>query len=322
MVKKLGSKFLVNTQATDQQLWPSAATLNNGGFVVTWIDFSSLSDGSASSIKAQLFDASGAKVGSEFLVNSSTANNQLQPEVTGIGGGNLVITWTDYSGTLGDTDVSSIKGQMFNAAGARLGSEFLVNTQTAKDQINPSVAGLSNGGFVVTWQDNSGMLGDPSGCGIAAQIFNNGGYKVGSEFLVNTATNGDQTTPRVASLANGGFVITWDDISGTLGDSSAWSIKAQIYNASGAKVGTEILVNTQTANNQLDPAITPLSNGGFVIAWDDYSGTLGDTSGNCVALQIFEASGNKVARNTASTPRPPTIRNTLQSRRSATVALL
>jgi hypothetical protein len=52
---------------------------------------------SAPSIKPQVFDAAGAKVGSEFLVNTQTANGQYVPTITGY----------DSSGTLGDSSGTS-----------------------------------------------------------------------------------------------------------------------------------------------------------------------------------------------------------------------
>ena len=42
-----------------------------------------------------------------------------------------------------------------------------------------------------------------------------------------------------------------------------------MFAADGAPVGSEIRVNTATANDQMVPQITALSNGGFVVTWDD-----------------------------------------------------
>lgn len=65
--------------------------------------------------------------------------------------------------------------------------------------------------------------------------------RVGSEFLVNTETAGLQYNSTITGLADGGFVVTWMDVSGTLGDSDGSSIKAQVFDASGAKQGSEFL---------------------------------------------------------------------------------
>ena len=261
------------------------AGLANGGFVVTWSDLSS--SFSLGVVKAQEFDASGNKVGSELVVDYPRLF-PFNPSVTGLTNGGFVVTWRDMSSTLGDSSGWSIKAHVFDANGVTVGSsEFLVNTQTAGNQSNPTITGLTNGGFVVTWQDLSGTLGDNSGSSIKAQVFDASGAKVGSEFLLNTQTAGDQSNPTITALTNGGFVVTWSDLSGTLGDSSGWSIKAQVFDASGAKVGSEFLVNTETANDQSIPSVTGLTNGNFVVTWHDLSQTLGDSSSGSIKAQVF-----------------------------------
>jgi hypothetical protein len=46
-----------------------------------------------------------------------------------------------------------------------------------------------------------------------------------------------------------------------------------------SKLGSEILVNTATAGSQSDQQITALSNGGFVVTWQDDSQGVGGTTG-------------------------------------------
>ena len=292
---KVGAEFRVNTETNADQLAPVITGLSNGGFVVTWFDNSqTLGDGEGTSIKAQVFSANGTPVGSETLVNSSTSYSQFAPTVTGLSNGGFAITWTDDSGEGGDDDGTSIKAQLFAADGSKVGSEFLVNTETGGSQDNATITGLANGGFVVTWEDLSGTLGDGDATSVKAQIFAADGSKVGGEFLVNTATVSDQLKPAISALPNGGFVVTWYDFSQAGGDSSGSAIKAQIYAADGSKVGGEFRVNTTTANSQFTPTMTTLSNGDIAIAWQDWSGTGGDASGSSIKLQVFTADGRKV----------------------------
>ena len=183
------------------------------------------------------------KVGTEFLVNTGIADDQRAPTITGLANGGFVVTWQDYSGTLGDSSSGSIKAQLFSATGVKVGTEFLVNTETVDAQGSPAITSLANGGFVVTWHDSSGTLGDSDSSSIKAQIFSATGVKVGTEFLVNTETFSDQLFPTITSLANGGFVVTWSDASGTLGDNDSFSVKAQIFSAIGANAAPAITSN-------------------------------------------------------------------------------
>jgi Ca2+-binding RTX toxin-like protein len=280
---RVGGEFLVNSVTTGQQGTSAVAALASGGFVVSWVDDSGQGgDANLSGIKAQIFNASGNKVGTEFLVNTVTDSAQQWPAVTSLASGGFVVTWQ----SLGD-----IKAQIYGATGDKIGGEFLINSATSGTQLNAAVTSLDSGGFVVTWSDDSGQGGDASGSGIKAQIFNDQGGKVGSEFLVNTVTLDNQYEPTIAKLASGGFVVSWSDVSGRGGSGS--DIKAQIFDAAGNKVGTEFVVNTTTASDQMQPEVASLPTGGFVITWTDTSGQGGDASMGLKA-QVFDAAGGKV----------------------------
>ncbi len=290
---RIGEEFLVNTQTANGQYSPTITGLVGGGFVVTWTDGSGTLGDSGTSIKAQLFDADGLRVGGEFLVNTQTAGSQGEPSIVSLEGGGFVVSWQDESRTLGDASLSSIKAQMFDAAGVRIGEEFLINSQTASWQFSPTITGLVGGGFVVTWTDVSGTLGDASFGSIKAQVFGASGVRVGGEFLVNTQVADYQREQTITGLNDGGFVVTWLDES-TKGDGSGLSVKAQIFDSSGARIGVEFLVNTQTLDSQFFPTITALVGGGFVVTWNDGSGTLGDSSEISIKAQVFNAAGDRI----------------------------
>ena len=206
----------------------SITNLTNGGFVV------SLPSGGG--VALEVFDAMGTKVG-EGRVSDTIIGVQGHSNITGLTNGCFVLTWTSGNGESG---VADIKAQVFDATGAKVGSEFLVNTTTVGGQNLSTISGLTNGGFVITWVDGSGLGGDSSISSIKAQVFDAAGGKVGGEFLVNTTTEDQQNFPTVTGLSNGGFVVTWQDSNGL-------SIKAQVFDATGTKVGSEFLVNTTPA---------------------------------------------------------------------------
>ncbi|WP_068112971.1 calcium-binding protein [Tropicimonas marinistellae] len=284
-----GSEFLVTTTTVGNQITPSVTALEDGEFVVTWMD-SSLTGGDNSSygIRAQVFDDTGSKSGSEFLVNTTTTDGQRNPDVTLLSDGKFVVTWDDFSQTGGDTSSFAIRGQMFDADGTKSGSEFLVNTTTANQQIEPSIVGLTGGGFVIVWTDDSVSGGDTSDSAVRAQVFDASGTATGSEILVNTTTSGEQSTSDVAALADGRFVIAWQDESATGDDTSGFAIRAQVFEANGTAADDEFVVNTTTASDQTAPSITVLADGRFVVSWTDDSQTGDDTAFTAVRSQIFD----------------------------------
>ena len=236
------------------------------------------------------------KIGSEILVNTATASDQSYPQITALVGGGFVVTWEDHSagvgGATGDTSSAAVKAQVFDASGAAVGSEILVNTATTNYQGTAQIAALPDGGFVVTWEDYSQGLvarrGIPAATAVKAQVFDDSGATVGSEILVNTATTSTQASPRIMALAEGGFVVTWQDF-----EPRRWRRDGRCQQLTPSRprssmraaltVGTEILVNTATVSIQSGPEITALADGGFVVTWNDYSQGIGGATGDDAA---------------------------------------
>ena len=291
---KIGGEFRVNAQTLGAQDAPAVTALASGGFAVTWSDANAGSDGSASSVKAQLFDASGAAVGGELLVNTATLNAQKAPVIAALANGGFVVSWTDASLQGGDASATSVKAQVYDAAGNHVGGELLVNTATNGAQDSSAVSGLQGGGFVVTWRDGSLQGGDASKDAVKAQLFGSDGSKVGGEFLVNTETAGSQQAPVVAALSTGGFAIAWADNSSRGGDADYFGIRFQLYDAAGGRVGGETLANTTTLAGQLAPTITALAGGNFAISWADYSGVGAEIGTAGIKAQVFASDGAAV----------------------------
>ncbi len=223
------------------------------------------------------------KVGAEFRVNTYTTDEQDDPSVADLSNGGFVVIWKS-KGQDGSGD--SVYGQLYNSLGNKVGSEFRVNSHTTDDQDDPSVAGLSNGGFIVIWESKDQ---DGSGEGVYGQQYDSSGNKISSEFRVNTYTAGGQINPSVAGLINGGFVVTWDSDDQ---DGSGDGVYGQLHNSLGNKVGSEFRVNSHTTDDQDDPSVAGLSNGGFVVIWESKGQ---DGSGEGVYGQQYDSSGNKIS---------------------------
>jgi hypothetical protein len=205
--------------------------------------------------------------------------------VTALQNGGFVVTWEDYSQSGGDTDNYAIRAQVYQADGTTTGSEFLVNTTTSSNQIGPSVTGLQNGGFVVTWQDDSASGGDTSGSAIRAQIYQADGTTTGSEFLVNTTTSSNQSYPSATALQNGGFVVTWQDDSASGGDTSNSAIRAQIYSVVPDTLSPADLLaisDTGTSNTDNITSSTTQQLSGSATSGDTVSILVGGTTVNTV----------------------------------------
>ena len=236
----LGGEFQVNTYTTGMQTVPAVGVDASGDFVVVWeSDGSSGTDTSYISVQGQRFSAAGAPVGDEFQVNTYTTNRQLNASVGVDAAGEFVVAWMSYGSSGSDNSTYSIQGQRFDAAGARAGGEFQVNTYTTSSQFAPSVSAGGPGDFVVTWMSYGSSGSDDSAYSIQGQAYDAAGVPAGGEFEVNTYTTGNQFAPSVAHSASGEFVVAWMSYGSNSTDTSSWSVRGQRYTTGGENIFTD-----------------------------------------------------------------------------------
>ena len=90
-----GSEFVVNTFTTSDQQYPVVASDIAGNFVIAWQSHSQDAAFSVG-VYAQAYAASGATIGSQFRVNTTTTSDQSYPSIAMDREGDFVVVWTDY----------------------------------------------------------------------------------------------------------------------------------------------------------------------------------------------------------------------------------
>ena len=258
----VGAEFLVNTYTSSYKSVPVVSADPNGNFVVLWNSYGQ--DGSGPGLFGQRFNATGARLGSEFRVSSYTTGPQSFASVASDAGGNFVVVWQSQ-----DTSTSyGIFGQRFDASGTPQGTEFLVNLLTVGPQVSPSVAADAAGNFVVAWDNvaTGGIFSTPNG--IFAKRYDAAGTPQAAEFQVNGSTEASVGNPKVASDPNGNFVVVWSAADGGCGffgcSSGVWGRR---FDASGAPQGGEFRINTYTTGNQGPASVSSDEKGNFVVVW-------------------------------------------------------
>lgn len=191
----------VSSPASGLNNSPDAAGVAGVGTIVVW----SGPDAEGTGIFAQRFDGNGALAGSRFAVNTVTAGSQGSPSVAMLADGRFMVAWMSDN----TSGFSDIVARIYNADGTPAGAQFLVDGESPfAQQVNPSVAAMDDGTFVVAWTDFSALESDPE---VLARRFDADGDPVGEAFRVNGASANAQTAPRIAGLADGGFVAAWQD---------------------------------------------------------------------------------------------------------------
>lgn len=106
----IGNEFLVNTYTTANQEKPSVVSLADGGFAVIWESYGQ--DGSLEGVYGQLYDGSGNTVADEFLINTTTAGDQDDPDLASLHDLGFVTVW---EGETSDRSSLDVYGQVFTA---------------------------------------------------------------------------------------------------------------------------------------------------------------------------------------------------------------
>ena len=179
--------------------------------------------------------------------------------------GRSVVVWRAFSNSGGDNH--DIWLRRFDADGNALMDPVMVNTTIDNGQNHPRVAVSGDGSFLVVWQ-SSEDLGGVLRPMVRSQAFDANANPVGTEQLLSTL---EPALPQdidadVAALRGGGYAVVWksDNTSGT--DTND-SIQARRVAANGVAQGGQFQVNSTVGAGETDPAVTELSNGGFLVLW-------------------------------------------------------
>ncbi len=191
--------------------------------------------------------------------SGGTFSQLLDVDVTGgLAGGRFVVATQAF---FGGTD-NDIRLNIHNNDGS-LFTSFAVDATTANDQ-NPSVAALSDGGFVVGWHRNIGSENE-----VWYAVYEaNGAVRKAPTLLDSTGTVNRNVS--AVALDNGGFALAYEDNGWTPGDID---ITLARFTANGTFVDWDDV--SQNTVNDTTPSATVLSNG--MIAIGSVNDTFSDT---------------------------------------------
>ncbi len=161
-----GTEIQANQTTIGQQFRPRLArSSDDGHFVVVWQDTMGQSSFVYRRVMLRRFAADCQPLGPETQVNQFDEGIQDLPEISLDGDGNYVIVWQSLPD---DFEQQGIFGRRLSALGEFLGNEFAIHQEIEAFQDFPTVSGLPDGGFIVTWE-SAGQ--DESGFGIFARRF-------------------------------------------------------------------------------------------------------------------------------------------------------
>jgi Ca2+-binding RTX toxin-like protein len=246
----------INSPSPDSfQNYSTVADIPGFGYVVMWQGPGyNTTFPFETGIFGQCYNYAGEKVGGQFQVTGSDTTGSLSDaDVTGGPNGGFTVTWSGPDG-----NYSGIFMRPFFFGGSGGGAVTQVNTATDGGQEYSQVTHLANGNTLVTWESTG------SAPGVFARLYDANHQALGDQFQVNSSSAGFVAQPSVTGDVSGGFVIVWQNSPGT----NDTDVIMQRFDATGSKVGTEILMSSIDHGAAHDPVIATLANGTYVVAWD------------------------------------------------------
>ena len=225
--------------------------LADGGFVLSWETETGTGLNRAGRVNWQQYNAAGEAVTPLFSETLAANWLALEIRIEALEDGRFAVVHSEFAND-GSGGPGRIFVKFYDSSWAPVSStELLPRVPVSGETF--AIGALENGQLVVVWATPSGIVG---------QLFTSAG-PAGAQFAVSSDV---APSLDVAAHPDGGFVVTWTDPSDSV-DTSGSSIKAQGFDAAGAKTGDEILVNDVTAGAQEDPDVAILANGDMVISW-------------------------------------------------------
>jgi Ca2+-binding RTX toxin-like protein len=235
---------------------------SNGGFALISTDNARFSLGEATSKQeatVRLYDSTGNAIGSPVYLGLSSP---IGVTITTLGDGRLVAGWVDNDGAL--------RAQYLTADGALSGSSFVVALPGGDFASRPVFSAVGPSGWVATYVAQGQAQGNA--------VFYDAAGTASSSVPVSTNMTSIQGIES-SKLADGGSVLVWTRVNA----SQQVETRAQIFTASGEKLGTEL--NISSGNSSVT-SVAGLSGGGFVIATE---------AGSTVELRFYNAIGQVAA---------------------------
>ena len=264
-----GDELALNSFTDGHQTSPAVAEVGSG-YMVVWVS-------QQTGINGRFVALDGSLPGGELGIDQSGASVQ-HPDVASLAQGGAVAAWTRHGGVGGDDIVM----RLLDATGTPSAQAELVNLTIDGEQEGPSLAALSDGGFMIAWSDYAVSL---QSARVVLRRFDAAGQPLSGEDVLNETTGGFHRSPSLVASSSDGYLVSWS--AQELGPEFLPDVLARQFDASGL-AGPEIAVNSYTDSSQSAEDVAWLAGDRFVVA---YSSGDQDGSGTGVFAKMYRADG-------------------------------
>ena len=242
-----------SSDSTSNKYYPSISINSLNSHVIAWYD-----DRNGNyDIYMSYFDSLDTPILLDSKVNDDAgANYQSDPSTAIREDGEVLVVWTDDRS--GNYD---IYGQLYDNNGNKISGNFLINDDgTTSGQYSACARVLSNGNFIVVWQDYRITSS------IFAQLIDSIGTLIDSNIRISDYYS---WIPDLSPAPNGKFVVTWFGYTDTY--QTDYDILAREYNNDLTPLDTAVIINNPPEGlNEYQRYPTVATNGNVILfAWED-----------------------------------------------------
>jgi hypothetical protein len=262
-----GPVFRVNKTATGAHIAPKVQFVASNKVIYVWQSSAAGTPdiyARLASVPAAGSGQTSANYGTNFhtidlRVNTHMPDQQIDPAVAALPGGEAIVTWSSYGQ---DGSMWGVFARKISSTGIfATAKEFQVNKFTFSNQRKPAVAALVRGNYVIAWvSENERSTGSVD---IYARVFNAAGKALTDEIPVNSGTD-PCDTPDVAPRNDGGFTVVWAQKDMAVATNS-WDIWGRPFSVSGAPEAADFRINTFLYGDQYGPKIAAGPAGSLVV---------------------------------------------------------
>jgi Ca2+-binding RTX toxin-like protein len=222
---------LVNTvQTGNDQSVTEVAQLSGGDVLIMWHSKASLFVGGSlysHEVRGTLINSEGVAIRTDFTIaDVEGSTTTIYPfSLTALQNGGFAIARYEIENPSGNIYTYDVKLSFFDAAGNSTGPEITAFSATNGIIYSVDVVQLATGQVVVVWETPVSPF-STYGHDVQGRIFGSDGTALTGVFDIAQNRVSDQGEPKLAALANGGFVVTFtsDSI-----DSVREGISARIF---------------------------------------------------------------------------------------------
>jgi hypothetical protein len=280
-------RVLVLTKKTSGG-WNSSNVVANASTVDLEPDVKLSEDGQSSTVTGQV-SRNGLPMGDPIPLSGTDLRFRKLPSAALDAAGNFLVVWEEENGD-GTDDIVAAR---FNSRMEPLGPALTLNDTTDGQQAEPWVSGDDSGKTVAVWtsySEDETIAGD-----IYGKVLDSSGQPAGTEFLVSTDNQGNQSMAQVQMDGDGGFVVAWTaepvgdslDVIPPGGESTAISagtakaagpdkkrgVYYRIFGGNGQARGPERRVDSGNQGQDRLSGLEVHRHGGFRIRWHEFDAT-------------------------------------------------